>query len=178
MSDAQVFAEKLEAFRKEAHGILSSHESVVKARVFNLRETRKKLSQLSVKQESLFEEALQCTEYGLNRAAILAAWIGFMDALEQKLASDNLVKVHTARPKWDKSLSIHELREKHGEYQVLEVAYQVGLLSKQVKRVLEGNLSTRNDCAHSSDYSPDVNEALGFISGILNRVQQINATAF
>ena len=98
------------------------------------------------------------------------AWAAFMDYLECKLASDGLVAVMRQRPKWAQHHSIEDLRENVVESQLLDVAAEVGLLSKQECKSLKGFLATRNECAHPGPYNPQMNETLGFVAALLNRV--------
>jgi hypothetical protein len=130
---------------------------------------------LSLQQDELLQQALACTERGIFRAAHVMAWAGFMDFLEQKLSSDGLVKVKSVRTAWSKYSTIEEIRENIPEFQLIEAARDVGLLSKTEAKTLLGLLSKRNECAHPSGYKPGLNESLGYISELLNRIEQLYA---
>ena len=160
------------AFRQEASAILATHESSTK-RLITLDDTRKKLTFLSLRQDELFREALSSVEHGIHRAAHVLAWAAFIDYLEEKLASDGLVRVFKERPDWAKYSDIETLREKACDYDLIEVAKKVGLLTQQVKKVLHGLLSKRNECAHPSSYKPGLNESLGYISELLSRIEKL-----
>jgi hypothetical protein len=69
-------------------------------------------------------------EQGLYRAAHVLAWAGFMDLLEEKLASDGLVKLRAARTAW-KASTIEDVRESYAEYQIIEVARTSVCVRKQ-----------------------------------------------
>lgn len=140
------------------------------SRIISLRETRTQVGILNLKQTELLEEALSATEAALYRPATVMAWVAFMDFLQEKLASDGLVAVHTARPAWAKFNSLAELRENVTEFQMLEVSRDVHLLTKAEYKVLQGLLAKRNECAHPSGYKPGLNEALGYVSEPLNRM--------
>lgn len=140
------------------------------SRIISLRETRTQVGILNLKQTELLEEALSATEAALYRPATVMAWVAFMDFLQEKLASDGLVAVHTARPAWAKFNSLAELRENVTEFQMLEVSRDVHLLTKAEYKVLQGLLAKRNECAHPSGYKPGLNEALGYVSELLNRM--------
>ena len=115
------------------------------------------------------KQALRCVEQRLFRAAHVMAWAAFMDFLEEKLASDGLAKVRAARPAW-KAHSVEELREHQPEYQIVEVTQAVGLCGKSEAKALLGLLNGRNECAHPSSYYPQLNETLGYISQLLQRI--------
>jgi hypothetical protein len=92
-----------------------------------------------------------------------------MDLLEEKLASDGLVKLRAAKAAW-KAGSVEELRETVVEYQVIEAAKELGLCTKTEMKALHGMLNKRNECAHPNDFFPDMNITLGYISELLTRV--------
>jgi hypothetical protein len=163
--------ERVRRFEKEAHAILSAHEKA-RSRVVILDATYATLSGLSLRQDELIRQALRCAEAELFRASHVMAWAGFMDFLEDKLASDGLVRLAAARPKWP-TKSLEELRENVNEYQLVEAARDLGLCSKNETKALHGMLNKRNECAHPSDYFPDLNETLGYISEVLRRIRTL-----
>lgn len=168
MKELTVLLAKVKAFEHDAHEILATHEASG-SRVIVLEESYSKLTNLSLKQDELFRQALRCVEHKLYRAAHVLAWAGFMDFLEEKLGSDGLIKVRAARTAW-KASSVEELRENVVEYQLIEVSKDLGLCSKTQMKALHGMLNKRNECAHPSDFYPDVNDTLGYISELLSRV--------
>ncbi len=97
------------------------------------------------------------------------AWAAFMDFLEEKLASDGLLKVRALRPTW-KAASVEELRDNVVEFQLLEAARDLGLFGKTETKALQGLLSKRNECAHPSKYFPSMNETLGYVTEVLSRI--------
>ena len=158
------------AFEAEAHEILGYEEEATQARVFRLRASYAALAFLSEWQRRSFNEALDCISAGMFRAAHVLGWAAFVDFLEEKLASDNLAKVATVYPKWDTS-SLEALRESVNEYQLLEAGRKVGLYGKSTCRTLQGLLSTRNECAHPSEYEPQLNDSLGYLTQLRSRIE-------
>jgi hypothetical protein len=116
-------------------------------------------------------------ENSLFRAAHVMAWAGFMDFLEEKIASDDLKKLRTIRPSW-KAATVEELRENVVEYQLIEAARDLGLCTKTEAKGVQGLLNKRNECAHPSDYFPLLNESLGYLSEILQRMEQMRPRVF
>lgn len=159
---------KVRAFEREAHGILAVHETAP-SRLVLLEETYKKLAILTLRQDDLLRQSLRCIENELYRAAHVMAWAAFMDFLEEKLASDGLLKLRALRPTW-KASSVEELRDNVVEYQLLEAARDLGLCGKTETKALQGLLSKRNECAHPSNYFPSMNETLGYVTEVLNRI--------
>ena len=165
---------RLREFEREAHAILSVHETSSNSRVVLLEKSYRDLGALTLRQDELFRQSLRCIESELFRAAHVMAWAGFMDFLEEKLASDRLKRLRKLRPNW-KASSVEELRENTPEYQLIEVARELGLCTKTEMKALHGLLNKRNECAHPSDYFPLLNETLGYIAEVLQRVGQLKA---
>jgi hypothetical protein len=160
------------SFRAEALAALGATEAPA-PRVISLDQSRKQLRGLSIKQDELFSEALRGIEHGLFRSAHVMAWAGFVDLLETKLASDGLKKLMLVRPSWTRWKTIEELRENIPEDQFIDGAREIGLLSKQETKVVKGLLAKRNECAHPSAYRPAVNETLGYVAELLQRIADL-----
>lgn len=159
-------------FERQAHALLAIYESSSKSRVVVLEETYRSLGALNLRQDDLMKQALRCTEAGLFRAAHVMAWAAFMDFLEEKYQSDGLVKLRSARTAW-KGKNIEEMREYVNEYQLVEASQDLGLSSKNEVKALHGLLNKRNECAHPSNYYPQLNDTLGYISEVLQRITTI-----
>lgn len=156
------------AFENRAHRILAKHEAAV-SRVITVEDTYRTLTGLSLQQEILFREAIRCVENQLFKAAHVMAWAGFIDCLEDRIIAEYLKDVKAVRPKWSAS-SKEDLREQVTEHQLILVCREVRLLIKNEEKAFLGLLNTRNECAHPSSYSPTLNETLGFISQLFNRI--------
>ena len=159
------------AFRKEAHRILSVHEAAP-SRAVLLDETYKELQGLSLQQDELLRQALRCVENKLYRASHILAWTALMDLVENVLASDSFNKLSSVRKNWNIS-TLDELRENFPEFQIIEACKDLKLASKSEMRILHGFLSKRNLCAHPCDFFPDYNQTLGYISDILSMIRTI-----
>lgn len=165
----KTLTKKIIIFKKEAHSILSRHEESP-SRIIELRKTYEDLGKLSITQDELFKQALRAVENGLYRASHVMAWAGFMDFIEEKLASDGFVKLRAIRSSWNIS-TIDDLRENVPEYQLIEATEKVGLYGKTIRKALHGLLNKRNECAHPSDYLPSLNDSLGYISELIQRIR-------
>jgi hypothetical protein len=165
------YLRKARAFESEAHAILGIHESA-RSRVVLLDDTYRELGALNLPQDDLMRQALRCIENSLFRAAHVMAWAAFMDFLEEKLESDGLQKVRSARPAW-KGANMAEMREYVPEMQLVEVCRDVGLCTKNETQALVALLRKRNECAHPSNYFPELNETLGYLSELLQRIRML-----
>jgi hypothetical protein len=159
-------------FESDARRILASEETS-KDRLISLSASYKSLGALSLKQDELFRQSLRCIENALYRAAHVLSWAGFIDFFEEKLASDGFRKLHAAYSSWASHISVEELREHVTEYQLIEAGRVIGLLSKHEMKALHGLLNKRNECAHPSNYFPGLNESLGYISELIQRISMI-----
>jgi hypothetical protein len=56
---------------------------------------------------------------------------------------------------------------------VIEAGKDAGAYSKTTMKALHGLLNRRNECAHPSEYFPDLNEALGYIGELFKRIKQL-----
>lgn len=158
-------------FETEAHWILGTVETST-SRIIHLNDTYRKLSSLSLKQDELFRQSLRCLENGLFRAAHVMGWAGAADYLQEYAYEDGFATIKAERPKWKLSTKT-DLREHVPEAQLIDVMYVVGLLQKGESKGFHGLLTRRNECAHPSDYYPDLNQSLGYISELIQRIQQI-----
>lgn len=168
--------DRVAAFESEAHVVLATFETAP-SRLISVTNTRKQIGILNLKQSELLEEAIASVEHALYRPAIVMAWAAFMDFLEEKMTSDGFVRLHSVRPAWIGLTTVEELREGQTEFAMLEAARHLKLLGKGEHKSLQGLLSKRNESAHPSGYKPGLNEALGYISELLNRIPTIGQRA-
>lgn len=158
----------------EAQRILATHEAAP-ARTISLEDSYKRLDGLSVDQDELFRESLRAVEAGLYRAAHVIAWAGFIDLLHAHVAADGFKAISATRPNWN-ARTTEDLRE-YADYQVIEAAKDGKFFNKTVMKALHGLLNKRNECAHPSEYYPDFNETLGYISELFQRVGYLRGKA-
>jgi hypothetical protein len=154
----------------EIQSILSTYEASP-SRLITLEKSYAELESLSLAQDELFREALRAVEQGLYRAAHVLAWAGFMDWLHHLLADHHLDAVKSERPKW-KIESAEDLRA-YGDFQVIETGKAAKVYVASTMRSFHGLLDRRNECAHPSDYFPDLNMALGYITDLLDRTKRM-----
>jgi hypothetical protein len=176
MDEIKTLVDQAQAFREHAHSILGIHEAS-KSRVVLLEDTYDKLGALSLKQDELFRQALRCVENSLFRAAHVMAWAGFSDFLEEKLASDGFRKLHAARLSW-KFKTVEDLRETRTDHAIIEASKDAALCAKSEMKALLGLLSKRNECAHPGNYFPGLNETLGYISELFQRIETLRARRY
>ena len=162
----------LQAFKREAHALFAKYETS-SSRLVDLTKTYADLKGLSLKQDDLFRQALRCVEQELFRAAHVMSWAAFMDFLEEKIAAKGFKTLHGLYPNWSNYTTVEDLREHVNEFQLIGCAEKLGLSTKTQTKALKGLLNKRNECAHPSDYYPELNESLGYISELFKRIGQM-----
>jgi hypothetical protein len=169
LDDALSRVLRLEA---EARAILAKHEATPE-RVVTLEQSYDKLDALSIDQDELFREALRATESGLFRAAHVLAWAGLIDFLHHYLWDNFQAELAVERPKWTVNAA-EDLRD-YTDHQVIETGKIVKAYSNPMMKALHGLLNTRNECAHPSDFYPALNDALGYLSSLLQRIKTLQS---
>jgi hypothetical protein len=153
--------------RRAAHSILAKHERSA-SRVVLLEDLVNKLSVAPVDVQDYFTEAVTCLEQGLYRSGIVLAWAGHFHVFSESLFLKHETNIRTSRPKWIfKDLS--DLKEQIAESQLLDVGKEVKFISKANLRVLQGQLSVRNQCAHPTLYRPSMNSAIGYLDEMVRQ---------
>lgn len=173
MSEREVRAalRRVADLETEAKAILSTHEASSE-RVTTIEGSYAKLDGMSIAQDELFRESLRAVRYGLYRAAHVLAWAGFIDFLHDKLVDDHLAAIVAARPSWPVTTA-EDLRS-YSDFQVIEAGKDAKMYTAQTMRMLHGWLGSRNECAHPSEYFPDLNMTLGYISELVDRVKRLS----
>jgi hypothetical protein len=165
---------KVTALNAEAQRILATHEAAP-ARTVTLEDSYRRLGEMTIAQDELFRETLRAVEVDLFRAAHVLAWAGFVDFLHNHLAADGLKAINAERPAW-KLKTAEDFRE-HADFQVIEAGKAASFYPKSVMKALHGLLNKRNESAHPSEYFPDFNETLGYVSELFQRIAYLQARA-
>jgi hypothetical protein len=176
MDELRAIVEAVVRFEREAHDVLGAHEGAA-SRVVLLEDTYQELGALTLSQDDLFRQALRCLENRLYRAAHVMAWSGFADFLEERLASDGFKKLCAARPNW-KVKAVDDLRDVYSDHAIILAARDARLCTKSEMKALLGLLNKRNECAHPSNYFPGLNDSLGYISELFQRIETLRAKSY
>lgn len=167
----RVLLSKAREFQAESQGALAGLESSA-ARVVTLDKSYAKIHGLNVKQDELLRQSLRCVENELFRAAHVMAFASLMDFIEERLGRNRCNAVRKLHPDW-KVKRVEDLREVGSDFLLIEALRLLKQCTKTQEKALKGLLNRRNECAHPSDYFPDLNETLGFISEIINRISML-----
>jgi hypothetical protein len=153
--------------RRAAHRILAQHESAA-SRVVLLEQLAKSLSGTPIDVQDYFSEAITGLEQQLYRSAMVLAWAGHFHVLSEACYQAREVEIRSARPKWHFS-DLAELKESVTEAHFLVVAKDVRFITRAKLRMLDGQLSQRNQCAHPTLYRPSMNEAIGYVDEMIRQ---------
>ena len=165
---------RVEGFRADAAEILGECESSP-LRVTSVEDSIRRLNNLTLAQDEMLRQALFCTARGYYRAAFVSAWAAFMDAFETLLASDAFVRLHGEYPAWAAHKTIEDLRDNVSEFQIVEAARKLGVITKGEMKILHGGLAKRNKCAHPSDLNPQFNDTLGFVTEMIDWIERLSS---
>ena len=158
-------------FEAAAHKLLQTHEGAT-SRIIDARKSLARVSALSVKQEDMLKQSVRCIEVEVFRAAHILAFAAFADYLQEVASRDKFVALNAARPNW-KVTSIDDLRERFTDHAFIEALEVAKLISKSERKAFHGLLNRRNECAHPTDFYPDMNQSLGYISEVVSRLEAL-----
>jgi len=165
------WTDRVTRFEAEAHRIFGAHEGAV-SRVVDARQSLARVSELSVKQGDMLAQAVRCIEVRVYRAAHVLAFAALIDYLHEIAARDGFAALLVVRPNW-KITSVEDIRENHADYNFIEALEAAKLIPKSERKAFHGLLSRRNECAHPSDFFPDMNQSLGYLSEVISRLEAL-----
>lgn len=153
--------------RAAGHQALSLHESAA-SRIVLLENLSKSLSGAPVDVQDYFREAICCLENEIFRPAIIMSWSGYFHMLSEYLFSGYEAEIRSLRPKWVFK-DLGDLKESVSESHILIVAKDVKFISKAQLRMLDGQISERNQCAHPTLYRPSMNSSIGYVDVMIRQ---------
>jgi len=166
--DVPSILDAAERFRAEAEEILGFSEESVH-RTASLLKSYDRLDSLNLLQSDMLRQALRCIEVGVFRGAHVLAWAALADFCQRHAARDSFDTLNAKYKKWNLK-TLDDLRENVGEFNLLEGLFGASLITKSEKKSLQALLNKRNECAHPTEYFPDLNQTLGFVSECIDRL--------
>lgn len=163
---------KLQRHMREALSRKLGAETVTAQTSATLRGLEHKLPAGANKE--FLKEAVDCFEIGANRAAIIMAWILAMDHLFAYILAHKLMEFNAALSK-DKGVKIDAVTERDHfteikETKFIELCRAAGVISNDVRKILEQKLGTRNSCAHPSGVTVNKSKAIDFIEDLVDNI--------
>lgn len=136
----------------------------------SLRELADKIQNPSEK--VYLEEAILTFEAGAYRASILMVWLLAVDHLYEYILSGRVQIFINALRKANLNKSIHS-KDDFGELkesQFIEACKSAGIISNDVRKILDTKLGIRNSFAHPSTITLPRSKALEFIDDLIENV--------
>jgi hypothetical protein len=138
---------------------------------------RKLESKLSADAEKVFlKELIDCFEIGANRAAIVMCWILAIDHLYAFVQQNHLAVFNAVLAKnTDKRVraTVIQTRDDFGdipEGKFIEFLRSAGIISSDVRKILDMKLGIRNTSAHPSAVSIKPSKVIEFIDDLIENV--------
>ena len=124
--------------------------------------------------KDFLKEAIDCFEIGANRAAITMAWILTVDHLFTYILAHKLEDFNTALAK-DKGVKINAVSQRDDfteikETKFIELCRAAGIISNDVRKIMDQKLGTRNSCAHPSGVTVNKSKVIDFIEDLVDNV--------
>ncbi|BBE32736.1 hypothetical protein [Sphingosinicella microcystinivorans] len=165
-------AYKLQRHMREALSKKLGAETVTAQTSATLRGLEHKLPAGADKE--FLKEAINCFEIGANRAAIVMTWILAMDHLFAYILAHKLADFNTALSK-DKGVKITSVSKRDDfteikETKFIELCRSAGIVSNDVRKILDQKLGTRNSCAHPSGVTVNKSKVIDFIEDLVDNV--------
>lgn len=163
---------KLQRHMREALSRKLGAETVTAQTSATLRGLEQKLP-VGANKEFL-KEAIECFEVGANRAAIVMTWILAMDHLFAHILTHKLTDFNAALSK-DKGVKIDAVNQRDDfteikETKFIELCRAAGIISNDVRKILDQKLGTRNSCAHPSGVTVNKSKVIDFIEDLVDNV--------
>jgi hypothetical protein len=124
--------------------------------------------------KDFLKEAIDCFEVGANRAAIVMTWILAMDHLFAHILAHRLTDFNAALSK-DNGVKIVTITQRDDfneikETKFIELCRAAGIVSNDVRKILDQKLGTRNSCAHPSGVTVNKSKVIDFIEDLIDNI--------
>ena len=119
------------------------------------------------------EEAVQCLENALYRAAIVLSWVGAVSVLQQHVARLRLQDFNQEASrrfkKWRPARTVDDLSRAR-EADFLLIIESISVVGKSVKQELEAALKLRNGCGHPNSLQVGEARAAAHVESLILNV--------
>lgn len=161
------------AYREKLAGRLGDIRSV--------SQTSEALRKLEAKfvegnEKSFLTELINCFEIGANRASIVLCWILTIDHLYDYVMAHHLDAFNEALSKvTDRRVKVSRIQVRDDfadipEGKLIELLRSSGVISNDVRKILEEKLGVRNSCAHPSGVSIKPSKVVEFVDDLVENV--------
>lgn len=125
-------------------------------------------------EREFLNEAVKCFEAGANRAAIVMTWIMAMDHLFAHILAHRLSDFNDALSK-DNGVKLRSVTKRDDfteikETRFIELCRAAGIISNDIRKILDQKLGTRNSCAHPSGVTINRSKVVDFIEDLVDNI--------
>lgn len=127
-------------------------------------------------EQNFLQEAIDCYEIGARRSAIVMTWLLVMDHMCKYVFENNLTDFNSALSKnTDKRIKITAILKEDdfseiGESKLIEFFRQAGIITNDVRKILDVKLGIRNTAAHPAAITVSEVKATDFIIDLVDNV--------
>ena len=149
-------------------------ESIVKETSAELRALEAKVPNDS--KRTFLSETIDCFEIGAYRATIVMCWLLTIDHLQEHVLKHHMTEFNAALARvTDKRVRVSRVstRDDFGdmpENKFIELLRSAGLVSNDVRKILDEKLGTRNSCAHPSGVTIKRSKVIDFVDDLVENV--------
>ena len=128
------------------------------------------------KERDFLQEAIDCYEIGARRAAIVLVWILTINHLCEYIFKKELANFNSVLGKnTDKRIKISAIMKLDDfseipENKIIEFARSANIITKDVRKILDSKLDTRNTSAHPSSVKISEVKTTDFVSDLVENV--------
>jgi hypothetical protein len=120
-------------------------------------------------------EAISCYEHRLYRSSIIMTWLFALDSLHEYILAKKLAEFNTAylldsSNKKGLQISTKDDFSELKESKFIEICRASGLITNDVRKILDAKLGIRNTCAHPSAITISDVKCAEFITDLLDNV--------
>lgn len=119
--------------------------------------------------KSFVEEAVQCFESRLYRAAVVLSWVGAVSVLYDHVVANHLAAFN-AEASRRRSASDADGLSRMREYDFLQTIASLSIIGRNTKQELERQLSLRNACGHPNSLSLGEHMAAAHVESLILNV--------
>ncbi len=120
-------------------------------------------------------EAISCLEVGARRATVVLAWIAALDHLHDFVLAHGLTAFNSALAKQPGKMGKIVIAKKDDfgdlkESEFILVCRSAGLITHDVRKLLDEKLGFRNSCAHPSSIAVGDSKVLSFVEDLVDNI--------
>lgn len=160
-------------YREELSKMLGAERHVVQANA-ELRKLEGRLQSGSTKE--FLKETIDCFEAGANRATIIMCWILALDHLITYVMKHHVAEFDAVLAKnTDKRIKVTSISSRDDfsdipEGKLIEFFRAAGVISNDVRKILDEKLNTRNSSAHPSGVAIKPSKVVEFVDDLVENV--------